>query len=83
MPLERILPENIRERFGGRMTTGHTVGRCAGEIVIFHGMPPGRCTEIVSADTGFVDEVPNPNFGTGMMRLYYCRNCAVKKQQQG
>jgi hypothetical protein len=80
MPLERILPEALRDRFSRLGPTGHTVGRCTGEVVVFHGMPPARCVAIVSADTGFVDEVDNPNFGSGRLRIYYCPACVRRRQ---
>lgn len=84
-PLERIIPEHLRERFGGRMSTGHTVGRCAGESEPFPGLglAPVRCTDVVSADTGFVGEADNTSFGTGKTRLYYCKTCAQRIQQGG
>lgn len=74
MPLERILPEHLRQRFGGRMPVEHTLGRCAGELLPFPGLALLQCTATVPAASGFVDHDTH---------RYYCQNCAVKIQQQG
>lgn len=77
--LEHILPESMRERFGGRMADTHSVGRCCGEAPIFPGLPGvARCGEKVWPQTGFKGEVPNPNFGSGYQTLYFCPACAKR-----
>jgi hypothetical protein len=74
MPLERILPENLRNRFGGRIPVEHTLGRCSGELLPFPGLAPLQCITTVHAASGFVDRDTH---------RYYCPKCAVKIQQQG
>lgn len=68
--MQAIIPPKLRARHDGRLTTGHTAGPCA------------RCQSPVSADTGFMDDLPDP-FHCDRPRItaYYCAKCVAKKRQ--